>query len=76
MAQDRSKNWQDLCQAAATEQDPKKLMALVAELLKALDDSDRKAISARVNKQDCGASPLTMTPAVARCDETTCENGL
>jgi hypothetical protein len=31
MDQNRDKNWQDLYQAAATEQDPKKLMALLGQ---------------------------------------------
>jgi hypothetical protein len=39
MDQGRDKNWQDLCQAAATEQDPNKLMALVVEIIKTLQES-------------------------------------
>ena len=42
MHQDRDKDWQDLYQAAATEQDPKKLMALVSEIIKALEERERK----------------------------------
>jgi hypothetical protein len=43
MDQGRDKNWQDLCQAAATEQDPKKLMMFVAQIIKTLDDRKRRA---------------------------------
>jgi hypothetical protein len=42
MDQDRDKNWQDLYRAAATEQDPKRLMALLSEIIKALEGRDRK----------------------------------
>ena len=41
MDQDRGKDWRELCQAAATELDPKKLMALIAEITRALDERDR-----------------------------------
>jgi hypothetical protein len=43
MNRDLEKNWQDLCQAAAAEQDPKKLMALIAKIVRALEDRDRKS---------------------------------
>ena len=38
MDQNRNENWQDLCKAAANELDPKKLMDLIVELNKALDE--------------------------------------
>ena len=47
------RDWQDLCQAVATEQDPKKLTALVARLVKALDERDRRTQSAPESKKGC-----------------------
>jgi len=47
MNQDRDKKWWELCRAAATEQDSSKLMELVAEIIKELDQRDRKLKSAR-----------------------------
>jgi hypothetical protein len=40
MDQDRVKDWRELCEAAANEPDPKKLMALIAEITRALDECD------------------------------------
>jgi hypothetical protein len=48
---ERNKKWLDLCQSASTEQDPKKLMALVSEIVKALQDRDRKTGPVAVNMQ-------------------------
>ena len=42
MDQDRVKDWRELCQAAANELDPKKLMALIAEITRALDERDER----------------------------------
>jgi len=42
VAQDQSKDWRKLCEAAAKEEDPDKLMALVAQINIALDESERK----------------------------------
>ena len=72
MHQDRDKNWQDLCPAAATEQAPKKLMALVSEIIKALDERERKAESVRRNMKNYGVNTFvdsvrgrpTMAPAL------------
>ena len=46
MAQDQPKDWRKLCEAAAKEEDPDKLMALVAQINIALDESERKRGSA------------------------------
>jgi hypothetical protein len=32
------REWQELCEAASKEYDPEKLMALISELMKALDE--------------------------------------
>jgi hypothetical protein len=42
MDQDRVKDWRELCQAAANELDPKNLMALIAEITRALDERDAR----------------------------------
>jgi hypothetical protein len=42
MDQDHTKDWRELCSAAANEVDPVKLMNLIAELTKALDERDKK----------------------------------
>jgi hypothetical protein len=49
--QGNDKNWQDLCQVATTEQDPKKLMSLLAEIIKALDRK-RMAAPPVVSRKD------------------------
>jgi len=42
MDRDRTKDWRELCKAAANEHDPAKLMDLIIELTKALDERDKK----------------------------------
>ena len=42
MDQKHSKDWRELCKAAANEHDPAKLMDLIAELTKALDERDKR----------------------------------
>jgi hypothetical protein len=42
MDQDRVKDWRELCQAAANELDPKNLMALIAEITRALGERDAR----------------------------------
>ena len=39
--QDRTKDWRELCKEAATELDPVKLMNLIAELTRALNERDK-----------------------------------
>jgi hypothetical protein len=38
-----TRTWQELCEAASQESDPTQLMALVAELMQALDERDQSA---------------------------------
>jgi hypothetical protein len=69
MDQDRTKDWRELCEAAASELDPAKLMNLIAELTRALDERDQKGRTTtgenRVNvNQDGGASSLQRELAV------------
>jgi len=42
MDQDGVKDWRELCKAAANELDPNRLMALAAEINRALDERDKK----------------------------------
>lgn len=43
MDQDPTRDWQELCAAAAKEPDPKKLMSLITEIVKMIDDRRRKS---------------------------------
>jgi hypothetical protein len=76
MDQGSDKNWQELCQAAATEQDPKKLMMFVAEIIKTLDDRKRRAGPSVVNRKDGDGSPFPNVYAVGQSKDQTCESGL
>lgn len=42
MDRDRTRDWRELCRAAANEPDPAKLMSLIAELTRALEERDKK----------------------------------
>jgi hypothetical protein len=75
MDQGSDKNWQDLCQAAATEQDPKKLMMLVTQIIKALDDRNRRAGPPVVNRTDCDGGSIPQVYEVGHKDQS-CESGL
>lgn len=76
MNQGQVKDWRDLCQAAAIEQDPHKLMTLVAELVKALDSRHKKAEAAAESSNDCGQSSLPRRCAVEDRSDTTCESAI
>lgn len=39
---DRTRDWRELCKAVATELDPAKLTDLIAELIRALDESEKQ----------------------------------
>ncbi len=75
MDQNSDRKWQDLCQAAATEQDPKKLMLLVAEIIKTLD-RNRRAGPPALTREDCDGSSFSNLYAVGRPKDQTCESGL
>lgn len=76
MDQGSNGNLQDLCQAFATEQDPKKLMMLLAEIIKTLDDRNRRAGPSVVNRKDSDGSPFPNDYTVGQPKEKTCESGL
>jgi len=52
MDEDRAEDWRELCKKAANELDPAKLMALIAELTRALDERDKKRNSAQEKAED------------------------
>jgi hypothetical protein len=52
MDQDGVKDWRELCKAAANELDPNKLMALVGEISRALDERDKKRSIGSENEKD------------------------
>ena len=52
MDQRQTKDWRELCKAAANEPNPKKLMALVAEITKALDERDGRRNATRDHNRD------------------------
>ena len=54
--QGHEKDWRELCHAAATEEDPDKLMELVDEINKALGELHRKPEFAVKNKKTCGGN--------------------
>ena len=56
MDQGHEKDWRELCQAAAIEKDPDKLMVLVDEINKALGELRRKPEFAVENKKNCGGN--------------------
>jgi hypothetical protein len=61
MDPDRTKDWRELCRAAARELDPAKLMDLIARLTRALDERDksqRKTAPEITDNQDSGTGSL------------------
>jgi hypothetical protein len=61
MDQDRVvKDWRELCEAAANELDPKKLMALIAEIARALNERDvRRNITSENQKMASRVFPVS-----------------
>jgi hypothetical protein len=76
MDQGSDKNLRDLCQAAATEQDPKKLMTVVAEIIETLDNRNRRREPLTANMQDRDEAPFPNNDPVGRAKDQTCESGL
>ena len=61
MAPDRPKDWRKLCEAAAKEKDPDKLMALIIELNEALEQRDH---SHNASLEEEPRSPQSSAPYV------------
>lgn len=47
---DQTRDWRELCKAAATELNPVKLMDIIAELTRALDERDKNRWANNVEK--------------------------
>lgn len=66
MGQDCRKDWREICKAAATELDPAKLMRLIAELTRALEERDqnRKTTLENTEGRNDNVRSLRSEPAV------------
>ena len=70
-------NWRELCEAAATEQDPNKLMALVAQINRALDALGGKPDSAcREEERSVTEALFKRSTRRSSADDQTCQNDL
>jgi hypothetical protein len=56
MAESNRKDWRELCAAAAKEPDSEKVVSLVHQILRALDERDHTVKLASRPKQYCGQS--------------------
>jgi hypothetical protein len=67
MDQDRKKDWRELCKAAANELDPAKLMDIIAELTRALDQHEKRPVTVRedTDRKDTGATAFQKSESVA-----------
>lgn len=74
--QDRDKHWRDLCQKAETEQDPEKLTALLAEIVSALDDRNRKAVPSVQDRKDSRAKFFQRPSGIRHSEDQSCESAL
>ena len=63
MDQDTTRDWQELCEAASKEPDPKKLMSLISEMVKMLDDRRRKTarVAGARNFEDSSSAANTLS---------------
>jgi len=67
MDRDQTKDWRELCKAAAQELDPVKLTEIIAELIKTLDERDRKrrnTTGENPGDHDSGSRSLRSEPAM------------
>ena len=68
-------DWQELCEAASKEPDPRKLMTLLTEMVKMFDDGRRK--TARVpNAQNFEGGSSASLHSVGRPQGLASENGV
>jgi hypothetical protein len=49
--------WQELCREAATEQDPKRLMELTAEIIRLLNEKEQRLLAKRKHDDLNGSEP-------------------
>ena len=74
--QDRDKHWRDLCQKAETEQDPEKLTALLAEIISALDDRNRRSAPSVQDRTDSRETSFPRPSGIASPEDHSCESAL
>lgn len=74
--QDRDKHWRDLCQKAETEQDPEKLTALLAEIISALDDRNRKSAPSVQDRTDSRQTSFPRPSGIGWPEDQSCESAL
>ena len=58
MQEPNLERWQELCRQAATEQDPKRLMELTAEIIRLLDEKEQRLLAKR-EQDDANSSEPT-----------------
>jgi len=61
----RTKDWREICEAAANEPDPIRLMELIVELNRALDEHDKKRHEMAVESlrgENCRARSSHLSP--------------
>jgi len=49
--------WQELCRQAATEQDPKRLMELTAEIIRLLEEKEQRLLAKRKHDEPSTSEP-------------------
>jgi hypothetical protein len=54
-----SKNWQELCKAAATELDPVRLMDLISQIIEALDARETRVSAQKTSGLDDDTAELS-----------------
>ena len=70
-----TRDWQELCEAASKEPDPKKLMSLIAEIITMLNDRRRK--SARVpNAQNFEGGSCASLHSAEMSQDPACESSV
>jgi hypothetical protein len=65
MNENRTEDWREICKAAANELDPVRLMELIVELNRALDEHDlkrRKSTGENLPEENCGTRSFHVSP--------------
>jgi hypothetical protein len=75
MDQDPTRNWEELCHAASKEPDPKKLISLITEIVKMLDDRRRKSVRVP-NAQNFEGSSSASLHSVGLSQGPACQSGV
>ena len=73
---DQDKHWRDLCRQAETEQDPEKLTALLAEIVSALDDRNRKSTPSVQDRTRSRENSFLRPSGIGWPEDQSCESAL